>query len=349
MKTKFLLIMLTLGLVLLSSCAPHLTESQDTTAQTSQDTIVQVDETVAQTTADTQLNDTEIQTEADTTPTIPVTNGTFSTDTHAVTQVDGKYYLNFVDGNSFSNGSSVDYSGEEGFYLSSVGELRDKLIHNTFETKERNIIKMGFQKDEKGIEIFNVDKMYEAVCPEGMSAGPVYWTGDTYAIYVKAQADNALGKSLDGYVEILPRDVYENLLDKNFKNYFSNIQYEQIISQENGTWEGLSCEVYVYTTSVAKIKQVFIEVPVDHAGQIRYIVIDYVLSSSGGVLPVSDTIPLSVTLYGEYEGQGFELYLSPFETAPTLDFLTSFGITPYVEDTETPAPLDTVSQEAEVK
>ena len=336
MKTKLLLITLITSLVLLSACAPLTTTPQDTTAQTQgvEATQAQTEatETPQETTAQTAG---EIATEEETTPTVQVTNGTFSTDTHSVIQKDGVYYLNFADGNELSAGGSGDYSSEAGFSVASVKELRTKIITNTFDRAELDMIKGQFSKNQNGIEIFNIDKMYEAVFPEGMKAQGVYWKGGAYySLHVSANGNNEYGKSLDTYINLLSKESYEESVNGEFKDYFSGVRYEKIVSQESGEWEGLPCETYVYTTSVARLKVVLVELPAELEGQVRYIVIKYRLEHKNeGMLDmkVSDTVPVSVRLLGEYEGQGFELFLTPFSSAPTLEFLTSFGITPYVE------------------
>lgn len=344
--------MLACSLLLLSSCAPTNNQDSDTSADTTVDTIA---ETKAEKSPanDTQPTETtaETQEESETQVTVEISDGSFATDGYTVQAVDGVYYLNFVDGNEPNAQEAIYQISDAGIALETLSELRSKLKNNTFTDMERATMKDSFSKNENGIKVFNVNQMYQPICPTDINEAYVYWTGETYGCYVTAPQENVYDSVLNGWIKFLPRKQYEGQVDRNITNYFSNILYEKIVSQETSTWDGMPCEVYVYETSVARLKSVFIELPVNQDGQVRYISIRYRLSHTNPNLAstISETLPRSVIMFGEKDGQGFEINLSNFTTPPTLSFLTSFGITPYVENTESPIPLDTVAQEVEVK
>ena len=70
---------------------------------------------------------------------------------------------------------------------------------------------------------------------------------------------------------------------------------------------------------------------------VLHVSLDYLLRYSGGVpgVQTSDTIPYTVTIYGELDGR-YVIFSFPYcNEAPTVEWLTSFGITPYVENKDT--------------
>ena len=344
MKTKLLLITLITSLVLLSACAPLTTTPQDTTAQTQgveatqaqteatevpQETTTQMAGELATEEATEQA--TEEATEAETRPPVDIVNGEFTTNGYAVSQEDGLYYLNFADGNKAS--SSANGYNEVGLDYKSVKELRDKLLYGTFDENEINHIKLLFPKNTKGISLFNVEKMFDFVHPNEMDSGYVVWSGDTYTKYVSSSKDVMASEAFDARIRVYPRDKYEIRVEQCFKNYFSYINYIDMTVEEGGEWEGLPCDTYVYDTGVAKFKVVFVEIPDDNSGHIKYITIKYLLShtNSGMGASASDVCPSAVYVFGECDGQPYEIYFTDFADAPTYEALSAYGITPYVE------------------
>ena len=348
MKTKLLLITLITSLVLLSACAPLTTTPQDTTAQTQgiEATQAQTEateatevpqETTAQTAGEIATEEateqaTEEATEAETRPPVDIVNGEFTTNGYAVSQVDGLYYLNFAEGNQ-ANSSGGGYYYDPYLYCESVKELRDKLLYGDFDESEREHIKLLFPKNENGISLFNVEKMFDFVYPEGMKGGTVSWLGDQYSQGMMEPTDPLAKEVFRATITVIPREGYERGIAKYGKNFFSWVAETKIISHEIGEWEGFPCETYVYETSLAQLKAVMVEVPEEAGGNIRYIYFKYLLSHSREDfgLSVSDTRPQQVWVFGECEGQTYEMLFMDCATTPTYEALSAYGITPYVE------------------
>ncbi len=313
----------------------------DTQAETQVDTQAPPSaDTVAETIAPVQTEaETEAQTEAATqAPEIP--DGSFATEGYTVSRVGDAYYLNFTGGNEPTEHENKLHISEANVFFSSLAEMRDKIKNNTLSDHERATVKLAFPKDENGIKMFNINQMYQPVYPEGfICANDVLWTGDRYSVYVHESSNVDFG----GYFAILSRQDYEEELEWNFINPFSHINYTEILSEKEGIWDGVPCTEYVYNTPISTIKRIFIEY-ID--GEDHYfITIAYLLDHSNPnvSLTISDSIPYQVRIWGETDGQCYSMSLFDFSTAPTLEFLTSFGITPYVEpDAEiTPVPAET--------
>lgn len=306
----------------------------ETTAPAQTENITEADE---QTQAEV-LTQTEAVTEAETLPEPP--DGSFATEGYTVSRVGDAYYLNFTGGNELTEQENKLHISVANVFFSSLAEMRDKIKNNTLSDYERATVKLAFPKDENGIKMFNINQMYQPVYPEGfICANDVLWTGDRYSVYVHESSNVDFG----GYFAILSRQDYEEELEWNLINPFSHINYTEILSEKEGIWDGVPCTEYVYNTPISTIKRIFIEY-ID--GEDHYfITIAYLLDHSNPnvSLTISDSIPYQVRIWGETDGQCYSMRLFDFSTTPTLEFLTSFGITPYVEpDAEiTPVPGET--------
>ena len=75
-------------------------------------------------------------------------------------------------------------------------------------------------------------------------------------------------------------------------------------------------------------KNIFYEIELD--GLKLSVEEGYILENSA--LPVSETIPFRISIYGEYtNGLYFHVYCSNLTERHSLEWITSFGLTEYVE------------------
>ena len=59
--------------------------------------------------------------------------------------------------------------------------------------------------------------------------------------------------------------------------------------------------------------------------------LEYALQLNSDLVPVSDTVPLSIYLFGEKNGIHFDYTIHHPSEAPTVEWLSSFSIAPYVD------------------
>ena len=109
------------------------------------------------------------------------------------------------------------------------------------------------------------------------------------------------------------------------------IERNQLDSHETSTFDGASCEIYIYTTNTAQIKEVYLTLPSTERDSSTQIVLTYVLQLNSDLLPVSDTIPLDIHLFGEKNGMYYDYLIQHLTEAPTVEWLSSFSIAPYVD------------------
>ena len=356
MKNKMSVLPIILSTLLLTlsfaSCDTAEQNPADTSADTTAATAAATEaatladtqaETVAETAApaETQAS-TMAETESETLSEPP--DGSFATAGYTVSRVGDTYYLNFIGGNELTEQESIMGSMSGDISFTSLAEMRDKIKNDTLTESNRAVVKRFFDKDENGIKMFNINQMYQPVYPEGFTcADIVVWSGESYSVYVHELSNMDFG----GYLSVLSSEDYEWNVDRYITNFFSHVLYESILSQEADTWNGLPCETWVFETTAVRMRRTVVEIPMEQENEFMYIAIEYRLErfNDNQNLTISDTVPSRVHVIGQTNGQGYALTLFDFSTAPTLEFLTSFGITPYVEpDAEiTPVPAETAA------
>ena len=268
----------------------------------------------------TEIPTLEETTDADTEPSETILIGSFSTDAYTVTQVSGQYYLNFLDGNDDHTGSNPSLSITT-VSFPSVAAMKQAILTSSFTQTELQIIKNSFSKNEDGIIICDLNQLYEPVLPEGYTLAGVTWNGAEYELKIKGNES-----SEGGYIQFKKPNAWDSV----YQYEMDLLKKFKILQQESGTFDGASSETYVYTTSAAKLKDVYLTIPSENGSTPTRVILHYCLEHSDPEYSVSDTIPRRVEIYGEDNGQHFKVLLSS-PTAPTVEWLSSFGITPYVE------------------
>lgn len=271
----------------------------------------------------TEISIQEEMTEANTEPnepTVTIPIGSFSTDAYTVTQVSDQYYLNFLDGNDDSAESNPSLSITTVFFPS-VAAMKHAILTNSFSKAELQIIKNSFSKNENGIMICDLNRLYEPVLPEGYTLDGVTWEGAGYELKIKG--NEASG---GGHIQFRSQDTWDSV----YQYEMEQLSKFNLLQQESSTYDGASSETYVYTTGAAKLKDVYLTIPSENRSTPTKVIMHYCLEHSDPEYSVSDTVPRTVEIYGEDNGQHFKvLFLSP-TTAPTVEWLSSFGITPCV-------------------
>ena len=275
----------------------------------------------------TEISLREEMTEANTKPnepTVTIPNGSFSTDAYTVTQVSDQYYLNFLDGNDDSAESNPSLSITTVFFPS-VASMKHAILTNSFSKAELQIIKNAFSKNENGIMICDLHRLYEPVLPEGYTLDGVTWEGAGYELKIKGNEASA-----GGYIQFRSQDTWDSV----YQYEMEQLTKFEILQHESSTYDGASSETYVYTTGAAKLKDVYLTIPSENRSTPTKVIMHYCLEHSDPEYSVSDTVPRTVEIYGEDNGQHFKVLILSPTTAPTVEWLSSFGITPYVDNAD---------------
>lgn len=119
--------------------------------------------------SETGENELDVQHTADR----KITNSLYSIDA-----VDGKYYLNFHDGNEGDTGESNSNAIQVGnIFFSSLAEMQEKLLSGDLSVVEVERLKTLLTNTENGLIFFDVNSLYEINLPQG--------GGDSFCVYVR--------------------------------------------------------------------------------------------------------------------------------------------------------------------
>ena len=322
MKAKIWMCLLSLTTFFaLVSCQPADVPSQGTTEVTTQ-----------QTTAETTAAETA---PAETTPetTAPVLDGSFSTPDYEVTVLDGKCYLNFTDGNEFetnsdsSNGGNMSMVNIDYIRFDSLAEMKQKLMNNELTDEQKDIIKAKFTLSENGFEICNVQELIQPVVPSEISIASVFLYGEDYTFDL---VENTANPKLSAGMYFGDAGKWE----RNLNQWMEIIEKNQLDSHETDTVDGITTETYVYTTKSAQLKRVFLTIPGEDGQAATHIMIKYILQADSSLLTVSDTVPAEIFIFGEKNGIPFDYLIHGLTEAPTVEWLSSFSIAPYVDNSD---------------
>ena len=258
-------------------------------------------------------------------PSAPI-SGSYTTDKYTVEEIEGKHYISFADGNE----KPTDENGDDltvitGIYFASLEEMQKKFLTGDFTEKEILQLKGQLTLTDKGFEIPDMTKLYDAVLPEGwsvkylsLSANRILFSVQNDMTYNKEQDDDA-GES--GYIALLTDDRYEREYKKNISSYIEEIKNNKIESITD--FQGIPCSVYEKINDDVKLQIVMLKF---EQGDCSYEVkLTYCLAHPDKEL-VNDKVPYDLEMYGNMKGQKFKIYLSGFEQEITSDFLKAFAI-----------------------
>lgn len=317
MKTKYCIMILAIAILFsLVSCQSADVPSQGTVEATARQT------TVEATAAETELTETTPETPA------PVLDGSFSTPDYDVTVIDGKCYLNFTAGNEAETTVQGDlaFGGDHTYLIfSSLAEMKQKLQENTLTATEINTVKAYFQRNETGFEICNVANLMTTVLPDGWCNTRVDLLGATYRIGVSGGLSNP-------HLSELMTLSKHNRWNEVYEDEMALIQTKTNVNHTTETFDGIPCEVYTYTTSTSTLKDVFLTIPGEDGKADMNVLLIYVLDTIyPDKLTVSETIPTHLYMYGEAYSTYYYYTLLGLTEAPTVEWLSSFSIAPYVD------------------
>lgn len=234
---------------------------------------------------------------------------------YTIMEKDGVYGLRFHSPKSTSSSGNIQYSEvAPSFTFASPGHMKERILAGNFTKLQLDTLKELHRNSDGYLTIFNLQELYDAVLPAGLQYNEVSWFGgegysfrwdkDGMVGTVRVDTESAIKKELDSfYVE----------------NGRATIISKNTIQDRNATE---ICYVGPYGDKLKDIIYTYNE-----NGKDITILEWYELS-------VSDTIPSSISIAGTVDGVYYYVYISGFSERPSYEWITSFGLKPYVE-TET--------------
>ena len=244
---------------------------------------------------------------------------------YSIIEENGSYYLNFSDGNE----PPKEYSSQLATMMfDSLAEMQDTFLNNKLTEGQINQIKDVFPKDLQGrIQICDMNRLQQPVLPSNLTLGTLGLAGDRYSFFVNSVISSS---SIHGSFHCLTKEDYDDMFERDYENYFEKNTIHLTSTTEE---PDRNSTVYDYTTSAGTLRR--IRYAITQGSKTLYIDESYRLSMKDDSLPVSDTVPKSISIYGCDNGEYFNVYLSGFSERPSVEWLSSFGLTDFVKSNDT--------------
>lgn len=234
-------------------------------------------------------------------------------DKYAILEKDGIYSMKLHDPEAYSGGGSASQNASEAFYVefSSVGKMKETIEEGSFSKETLEKMQECFSKDQNNnVLICNTNKLYDVTLPQGVTARAIHWFGDSYNF----------------------------LLGDHGAIDFTNKAWHDEYAKRHDIESGKAKVISVNMLDDRNAKEVIYE---NLLGQPRSM-ITYSYTSGNKTISVaeqynldeSETIPYSIGFWGCCNGAYFTGHMYGLTERPSYEWVTAFGLKPYVE-TET--------------
>lgn len=249
--------------------------------------------------------------------------------TYNITIKDGVHYLNFSDGNDAEN-TDTDV-GMRSFALSfqSLAEMKDVFLNNKLSNAQIETMKVGFPKNSDGIMIANMNQLYEPVLPVDVTISPdIRLRGPSYSFDLCDTSTESLN-AMYGFFSIVPKSTY----DSNYAAVLADLEKEHINTVTEMNVADRNATVYEYSTRSGGFQ--LINYDITAGNKVLHIsehyTVDWYDESFLPDRPISCSIPSRIQIFGCETGQYFEVSIHNISERPSVEWLSSFGLTEYVE------------------
>lgn len=236
------------------------------------------------------------------------------TEYYTLYKENGKYYLEFKTVLPDRDPSLLETSFVTYDKVSSIGEMKQKILAGDFSAEGMKALRLG---SPNTMEVCNLENLYEVQLPTGQAVRHITWKGMVYHFELEQT----------GYVECITREAYENRLDLLYTNAIKKdipVEYE-----ETGRDGKTVLKRYQHGATLirhdlsSEEKELYAVEIFDSAGfRLEYV----------DTCPATELIPDRIRFFGKMNGAYFYGYLSDLPSRPSVEWLSSFGLTPYVEE-----------------
>jgi hypothetical protein len=259
-------------------------------------------------------------------------NWNLQTDAYAITESDGFLYLNFTEEYRATQEQINNCQlGEVKF--ASLEDMRQSFLHNQFESNEYVIMQASFPKTDGGIRLCHMNALWDAQRPASVQITAVALSGEYYDHHVKEE-----GMFSFGWVRYVSEQQRDSLKGRDYIQY--NQSYRTVTRKEAATFDGVACEIVESNSQYEYYRDIYIDI--EEEGKTVSIVLRYLIdyTKDDGRLIPSETAPARVLMFGEQNGAPFVVSLYEFTQTPTYEWLSSFGLTPYVPSADSDLPTE---------
>lgn len=240
---------------------------------------------------------------------------------YTVYEKEGKTYMEFLpeDGQS-DDDSSQQMNSEVIIYPSfdSVAEMREKILSGNIPDDQLSGLRYSAGEDNV-LEIFDLNKLYEAGLPEGMNYNFVGWDGYSYSFDI-GQVGN--GETY-GMVRCLDQESYVKEYDKKY-TYYTTFNSVTVIGDT--ATDDRDARVIHFKNHTGEYMDILYSITTP-SGTVHVIEM-YCLNHRYGLTEESETVPRKVCLFGDEGDRYFYAWFMGFEERPAVDWLSSFSLIP---------------------
>ena len=248
---------------------------------------------------------------------LPVDKVVAETSEHRVFRSGDNVYFEFLK-EPVLEGSNLLGHPSVGINFNSLDEMKKRILENDFDYYEKNDIMKGLADGEKLRPIFDIEKLYQPICPEEFSFKSLVWTGSPR--YTFCFVNDSESEPLLVYFTYYEDDYYEEVYARECVERFDNSNDKYIKNEINET-----------TTEYLNDDTRYLFYTIEDNGRTVQVKEKYLLSSESDSAS-SETVPSAIEMY---VAQGDICYTisfnsQSFTTRPTEEWLLSFGMEPYV-------------------
>lgn len=164
---------------------------------------------------------------------------------YTLIETNGEWHLVFDDMSVYADGekSAVDVCT---LSFGGVKEMKDAIKSGDLEEWQKKIVATSFGKDQAGIKVPNLEKLYVPKIPAGGVVDCVIWAGEVYSFSV------TLDENTFGMIHVYTDKQYTNVFASDYENYFEK---DTISVLDTETLDDGRSVTY-YSTKAAQLMQV---------------------------------------------------------------------------------------------
>ena len=233
---------------------------------------------------------------------------------YTIIEQNGKNYIVFEDPTVYQIWA-VDVATVE---FNSLADFKDSVMNDKLSVWDKQIMITVFEKDEVGILTPDFNNLLEPDMPNDCTIGLISWEGIYYSFGVSTSSEAF------GFITGYSQEKYNEIFQEDFENYFDQdtiISITETIETDDGK------TITTYRTSMAELKNIRYTILVGN----KTIVVDERYTLANEWLPTSDTVPSRITLYITQNDRYSVMMMHSFEEKPSEEWLSEFGMHPYVE------------------
>ena len=237
---------------------------------------------------------------------------------YTMTCRDGKLYMKFH--KQIENGSQQSMEAAE-LYFSSIQEMKQTFEQCNFTDYQLSFLQsMAKDSSENELMVLDTKQLWEPEFPEKMEITQVMFNETGNYSFAFGDSDS----KLRGFISLVNQELFQKLIEMEYTSFFYN---KNIVVDREEFDPDRNAMKYYYHTSAGSFLYVHYQ-PTSNEKKLT------VIEIYGKIYDTGFEVPHRMIIFGEENGCYYDLQLYGLSERPSVKWLESFGLKPYVE-TET--------------